>query len=243
MIIDVTFFPRDLAEIDIREKLVIVVDIFRATSTIISAINNGAKEIVPFIKTEEVDQEAMNYPADEVLKCGERRGLKFPGFDLGNSPLEYTRDKVFNKTLLFSSTNGSQVFFRVKSAREIRVGGFLNINKVVKRISQNKGDCLIACAGNYGKISLEDTVCAGMILARLKKKGNNLEMGDEARMSIILYQNYLDDFQSIIRDSSHGRYLSSLGKQDDMNYCLTVNKVNCLPLYYNKSIVKRIAEK
>ena len=243
MIFDVILFPQELAEFDIRQKLVVVVDIFRATSTIITAINNGAKEIVPFIKTEQVDKAASNYSAERVLKCGERKGYKVSDYDLGNSPEEYTQDIVNKKTLLFSSTNGSQVFLKVKSAGEVMVGGFLNIEKVVNKIYESKEDCIIACAGNYGNISLEDTVCAGMILAKLKEKEKITEINDEARTSMILYNYYMDDFHSLIRDSSHGRYLASIGKQKDMEYCLKVNKVNCLPVYNKKSIIKSTAEK
>lgn len=243
MIIDVVLFPQNLVEYDIRQRLVVVVDIFRATSTIITAIKNGAQEVVPFIKTEQVGEAAQNYPADRVLKCGERKGYKFSGFDLGNSPAEYSREAIHNKILLFSSTNGSRVFFKVRSAREIVVGGFVNINNVVERIAERKEDVVIACAGHYGQISLEDTVCAGMILAKLKEREEIAEISDEAGTSIILYQYYMDDFHSLVRDSSHGRYLSSIGKQDDMEYCLTVNKIDCLPVYNKKSIVKNAAEK
>jgi len=242
MRVDAILFPRDLSEYDLRSTQVVVVDIFRATSTIITAVHNGAKEVVPFKETDEVEEKALHYPADQVLKCGERNGYKFSGFDLGNSPLEYNRDCIYNKTILFSSTNGSQLFSKVKSARKVIIGGFLNVERVVNSIVQNKHDCLIACAGNYGKISIEDSVYTGMILALLKKNGVITEMNDEARVSLILYQYYQDDFQSIIRESSHGRHLSSIGKEDDMLYCLQVNTVDCLPEFDGLTILKSTVE-
>ncbi len=242
MRVDVILFPRDLSEYDLPGTLVVVVDIFRATSTIITAVHNGAKEVIPFKETEEVEEKALQYPADQALKCGERNGYKFSGFDLGNSPLEYNRDSIYNKTILFSSTNGSQLFSKVKSARKVIIGGFLNVQRVVSSIIQKKQDCLIACAGNYGKVSIEDSVCAGMILALLKKNGVITEMNDEARVSMILYQYYQDDFQSIIRESSHGIHLSSIGKEDDMVYCLEVNTVDCLPVFTGKTIINSAVE-
>ncbi|MFO7889309.1 MAG: 2-phosphosulfolactate phosphatase [bacterium] len=243
MRVDVILSPRYLSEYDLSHNLVVVVDVFRATSTIITAIHNGARQVVPFMKTEEVEKKAAEYPADEVLKCGERKGYKFSGFDLGNSPLKYTRDEIYKKTLLFTSTNGSQVFKKVTPAGKILIGGFLNVNNVVDSIVKNKVDCIIACAGNYGKISIEDSVCAGMILARLQENGKSIEMSDEAITSMILYQYFKDDFQSIIRESSHGRYLASIGKKEDMIYCLKTNTFNCLPVYNGTSIVNSTKEK
>ncbi len=243
MRVDVILFPRDLSEYDLSHKLVVVVDIFRASSTIITAINNGAEEVVPFLKTDEVKREALKYPANKVLKCGERKGYRFSGFDLGNSPFEYTRDKIDNKKLLFSSTNGSQLFSKINSARKVIIGGFLNVKKVLSCIVQNKLDCLIVCAGDNGNISIEDTVFSGMIFALLKKNVKDIEMSDEARTGMIVYQYYKDDLQTIIRESSHGRYLSSIGKVEDMIYCLTVNRFDCLPVYNGKSITKKTVEK
>jgi len=238
MRVDAILFPRDLSECDLSNTLAVVVDIFRATSTIITAIHNGAKEVVPFKETEEVEERALDYPAGQALKCGERNGYTYSGFDLGNSPLEYNRDLIYNKTILFSSTNGSQLFSKIQSARKVIIGGFLNIERVVNSIIQNKQDCLIACAGNYGNISIEDSVYAGMILAMIKKNGVIIEMNDEARVSMILYQYYQDDFQSIMRESSHGRHLSSIGKEEDMKFCLQVNTVDCLPVYNGQTIIK-----
>lgn len=238
MRVDVIFSPVCLSEYDFGNNVVVVVDIFRASSTIITALYNGARQVVPFSTTEEVTKEAVKYPADKVLKCGERKGYKCSGFDLGNSPREYTRKQVYNKTLLFTSTNGSQVFAKSTSARKILIGGFLNVETVVDCIVKNKMDCVIACAGNYGRISIEDTVCAGMILALLNKIDKNMEMSDAAVTSMIMFQYFKDDFQSIIRESSHGRYLASIGKKRDMRYCLKINTFNCLPIFKETSIIE-----
>lgn len=243
MRVDVIFSPVYLSEYDLGHNLVVVVDIFRASSTIITALYNGARQVVPFSTTEEVKKEVAKYPADEVLKCGERKGYKCIGFDLGNSPREYTRNKVYNKTLLFTSTNGSQVFTNINSARKILIGGFLNIDTVVQSMANCEMGCVIACAGNYGKISIEDTVCAGMILALLKRIDKNIEMTDEALTSLVLYRYFQHDLLSIIRESSHGRYLLSIGKEQDMKYCLKTDLFNSVPVYNGISIIKSIKEK
>lgn len=236
---DVSFIPEGLLQHEMKNRITVMIDVLRASTTIITAIKNHAKKIVPLPTPADVLKEAENYPASEILLCGERNSLKIPGFDLGNSPKEYSRNIVSGKTLLFTSTNGSQVFSKVKFAYKCLIAGFVNMDSVVDCILNNKRDCLIMCAGDKGRLSLEDLICAGMILNEIKKTAGEefVEMNDSAWAAYVMYEYCKEDVRSMIEMSNHGRFLLSLGRQDDILYCTSLNIIKDIPCFREQSII------
>lgn len=241
MKIDVALTPGTFRHGSGDGKSVIVVDVLRASTTIITALANGGEKIIPFATVEDVRESAKAYSRDRVLLCGERQSVRIPGFDLGNSPREYDDSVVQGKILLFTSTNGSQMLIKATGAAEVNIAGFVNIGSVVERLIQKKRDCVIACAGHEGGFSLEDGVCAGMIVSEAKqgRTGGSIRLSDEALAAAILYEHFANDLQGMIKKSFWGEYLTRIGLGDDLPLCASVNSYDLVPVLQNGVLVKK----
>ncbi|GAF76209.1 unnamed protein product, partial [marine sediment metagenome] len=165
--LETLFIPEEIKKIELAGKLVVIIDVLRASSTIITALANGCRGFIPILSPNQAKKKAQQFEKERVLLGGEREGTKIEGFDLGNSPREYKREAVKEKTIIFSTTNGIKTLEMVKSAYEIIIGSFLNLQAVCNYCTNYQGDILIICAGRDGKFSLEDTACAGMIINTL----------------------------------------------------------------------------
>ncbi|MGH7731494.1 MAG: 2-phosphosulfolactate phosphatase, partial [Candidatus Eiseniibacteriota bacterium] len=157
----------------------VIVDVLRATTTLTVALVNGARDVVPTATPEEAIRLKSARP--DVLACGERDGRIVPGFDLGNSPHEYTPDRVRDRTLAFASTNGSLAMLAASGARRRVLAAFVNLGAVADRV---RGERMVAivCAGRLGRFSLEDAACAGLLIARLEARGA-VASGPAARLT------------------------------------------------------------
>ena len=133
---------------------------------------------------------ATSLSSDNVLLCGEREGVIIEGFDLGNSPLEYTPEKVEGKTLIFSSTNGTRTIVRARAAKETIVAAFVNFQTVLDYLSESVDDLVILCAGKWLQFAMEDSVCGGMLIEKLLDRHENLQLNDGANTGRILYNHY-----------------------------------------------------
>src|SRR5690606_9016889 len=137
------------------------------TSTIVEALANGARSVFPVASIEAAVRLAQNMGRDEVLLCGERRGLPIDGFDLGNSPREYTPDRVAGRSLIMTTTNGTPALLATTTAQETLVASFLNLSAVVARLAESGAPATVVCAGRERRFSLDDAVCAGAIVRAL----------------------------------------------------------------------------
>jgi len=217
---------------------VVVVDVLRASTSIITALANGAREIIPAMTIAEAKRSAGKMKKNSVLLCGERGGYKISGFDMGNSPSDYTKDRVHGKSLVFSSTNGSVMLKKAaEKGGRVYVAGFVNMNAVVSLISSRNKDTLIACSGREGGFSLEDVVCAGMIADRVRNTGGDLECGDGALSASVLYRHFASDLAGMARTSLHGKYLDSIGMGKDIPDCTTLNRYDVVPEMKNRRII------
>jgi 2-phosphosulfolactate phosphatase len=165
--IEICFTAQELSSPLVYGKTIILLDIFRASSTIITALFNGANNIIPASSLKNALELKKKYP--QAILGGEDHGQMVKGFILGNSPLEYTTDIVKNKTVILSTTNGTKTFHLVKDGiKNLYIGSFLNAPAVAKEIIEEENDVLLACAGTQDEYSLEDTCCAGYFLHLLK---------------------------------------------------------------------------
>ena len=242
MKIDVAITPESFSDEDIEGKTVIVVDVLRASTTITAALARGADKVLPLATIDEVKKNAEQYPRAKVLLCGEREGKRIPGFDLGNSPYEYKDNIVRSKILLYTSTNGSKMMVKVKKARKVYIGAFVNISAVVKRLIIEKSDCLIACSGKDGRFSLEDTVCAGMIVNQIR--GNFpkefIQLSDEALAAGIIYEHFSNDLNRMVNQSIHGRYLTKLGMRRDLSFSVFLDLYDTVPVMENGALIRSV---
>jgi 2-phosphosulfolactate phosphatase len=162
---------------------------------------------------------------------GEREGIKIEGFDLGNSPREYKRKAVKDKTIIFSTTNGVKTLEMVKSAYRIIIGSFLNLQAVCNYCANYKGDILIICAGKEGRFSLEDAACAGMIINSLRDVFPVVCQEADANFTAqLLYEKFSNNILEILQKSQHGRYLESISLDEDLKFCSQLDLFHIVPI-------------
>ena len=211
---------------DDEERPAVVIDVLRASSTIVTALSNGAQEIIPTgsIKAARKKQEQIA----NSLVAGERNGVKIADFDLGNSPLAYKKEQVAGKRIILTTSNGTKCFNHLSNAQEVIIASLLNIEAVVDHLEGQK-EILLCCAGNYGDFALDDMLVAGKIIAELRKK-NDIELNDKSQAAEDLYLAHQSDLLGALRNSASGKNLKKLGYQKDINYIITQQK-NIIPSY------------
>jgi 2-phosphosulfolactate phosphatase len=231
MRIDVLLSPGDWAVKSPSAGRVVVIDVLRASTSIITALANGAEQILPAASREEALSMGRSLPAGRVLFCGERGGLIIEGFDLGNSPREYTAARVNGKILVFASTNGSRMIVEsMAAAKKVLVAGFVNAGAAANQLAASTEDVLLACSGRDGSFSMEDAVCAGMLVERVRREaGGSCELTDEARACVLMHRHYADDLAGMAAGSVHGRYLTGLGLGDDLPVCVSTDAYPTVP--------------
>lgn len=230
----------------LKDKNAVVIDILRAGSTMTVALSNGAREVIP---AENVTKAAkINRGSSNSMLCGERKCKIIVGFNLGNSPLEYTQEKVKGKTLIFSTTNGTLSIVKSRLAKNCVIGSFLNISKVVEYILSINQDFCFICAGKLNNFCIEDFVFAGALIKEiLKSKPDSIdiELNDPEYAALKLAELlvYKNDKLSpelvfdMFKVSEHGKFLISLGFEKDLEICSRINSQPLLPIFY-KDIIK-----
>ena len=234
MRINVLFSPVNADELYFTNKTVVVIDVLRASSTIITALMNGAKEIVPVATVEFAVKVSGGMFGGKTLIGGERNTKKIDGFAIGNSPFEYSREVVENKYIVYYSTNGSKAIVKAKFAEELIVCSFNNLSAVSKHLLTLNKDVEILCAGNDNLFSLEDSVCAGKLIKKIKKKNKNLEVSDSGSAALALFDRFGEDIFSLLRNSEHGQKLLENGFEKDVKYCSESNISTCIPVMDGK---------
>ncbi|MBP8976776.1 MAG: 2-phosphosulfolactate phosphatase [Bacteroidetes bacterium] len=233
MKIDVSFSIAPFDELQLRDKNIVVIDILRASTTTTVALAHGAREIIPVANIESAVKISGSLFGEVTLRGGERNGKIIEGFNLGNSPLEYTETMVKGKSIIYCTTNGSVAMAKSRYARRMVVGSFVNISTVVNFMKQVNEDFLIICAGRLngvGNFSLEDAVCAGMIVDKLEQEeGVTVELTDSSRAARALYKSFGRSILKMLKSTDHGMYLSEIGFENDLPVCAAVDSVPVLP--------------
>ena len=229
MKIEVFFSPAGIDELGMRGRNVIIIDVLRATTTICTALSNGAREVIPTSDIENATKISSNLSSDSRLLGGERQGKKIDGFDLGNSPAEYTPEKVRNKSIIFTTTNGAGAIHKCRYASTALVASFVNITAIVEAIVEVGGTWTILCSGRQGAFSIEDATCAGMIISKVKEV-TDVDTEDAALTALILYKNFKKSILGMMKKSDHGQYLISIGFLEDLKFCAEVDSVPVVPV-------------
>ncbi|SMB96541.1 2-phosphosulfolactate phosphatase [Desulfonispora thiosulfatigenes DSM 11270] len=211
----------------------IVIDVFRASNSIITALSNGASTIIPVSEIDVAFEIKKNNP--KFLLGGERKSLKIEGFNFGNSPLEYTKDKIQDKTIIFTTANGSRALNKVHLADKIFVASFANAKYIAEKVINYNKNISIVCAGTLGNTSLEDSLAAGKIIDEILKN-TNYELNDFAYLCLGSYRNNKNDLFNLVSNSANGKRLYELNKIEDIKYCIQEDTISLIPLYENKKI-------
>lgn len=209
----------------------IVVDVLRATTTIATAFNAGAEAVQAFEDLSVLDTASAQWPSDRRLRSGERGGQTVDGYDLGNSPLDYTPDVVGRKRIFMSTTNGTRALTCVRAVPALLTAAFINTSAVVRHVlDRNYQRVWIVNSGWQGAYALEDTACAGAIALGLQQASSDFKaINDETIAAMTLYLGWKDNLLGLLRSASHGQRLLRLGQDEDLVYCAQLDSINVVP--------------
>ena len=228
MKIDLIISADDIKKEKIFNKSVIVVDMLRATSVIVTALNNGCSKVIPVLTIEE----ALNIAGDNRKKYilgGERKALKIEGFNCSNSPLEYTKSLVRGKTLVITTSNGTKAITRSTGARNILIGALINADAVAKKIVELDNEVVIVNAGTLGQFSMDDFICSGYIIERVMKYAE-VDLSDIATTANYIYKNN-ENVMDFIQYARHYKRIMELNLEDDLEYCCKKDILDVVPEY------------
>ncbi len=239
MRVNVLFSPVIADELYYTAKTVIVIDVLRASTTIVTALQNGAKEIVPVATVEFGVKISGGMFGGQTLLGGERNTKKVEGFALGNSPLEYTREIVSGKTIILYTTNGSKAVVKAKFAENLYICSYLNLEAIAEQLVKLGNDFEILCAGKSNTFSLEDSVCAGRLIRRVMDKNNELILTDTARVTVSLDDSFGKDPLEMLKETEHGKLLLQNGFEEDLKYAAGLDTSDVIP-YFSTNVLKSL---
>jgi 2-phosphosulfolactate phosphatase len=239
--VDVLFGIQQLTPQDVQGRVVAVIDVLRASTTIAVALANGARAVIPFEGSEEAVMRSKQMERGAFLLAGERRMLKMEGFDLGNSPLEHTREAVEGKTVLLATTNGTKALLSVQGARDVVVASYVNLTGVstmLRAALRGGADITLVCAGQDRQFALEDAACAGRYVSAICKRLAQIDVNDAALAASLIDRKYGDNLMRLFNTAAHGRALAAAGFEGDLAACAAVDSYPVIPIYQDRLITK-----
>lgn len=216
-----------------KDSIVVIIDVLRATSAICTAFANGAAEIIPVAEI----AEAKEYKSKGFLVAAERDGYVLDFADFGNSPFNFTADRVKGKTIVYSTTNGTALINLASSAYMIVIGSFLNLNELTRWLLLQNKDILLFCAGWKNRFNLEDTVCAGAFAASLLKSGMYGTICDSTLAALDLWALASPDLFGYIEKAAQRSRLRDKNLDDCIQYCLTPDLAPVIPVMKNGKLM------
>ncbi len=233
MLVDVAIMPSEALRVE--DQAVAVIDVLRATTSVITAMANGCRAIMPVSTMEEARKKKQLMP--EALLAGERDGLMSEGFDLGNSPLEYRATRVRGNSIIMTTTNGTRAFERVRQADSVFTAAFINANAAARTLYRRRRDVTIVCAGHNGGFSFEDALCAGMITEQIRLQSSRVELTDKASWAVKALDGAglaggrpdRSTLMKLMSGTVHGRYLHTIGAKSDITWAARLNHYRIIP--------------
>jgi 2-phosphosulfolactate phosphatase len=227
--LEVCYSPAVFKRFENPEAIVVVVDVLRASSAICTAIANGAKNIIPVAEIEE----ARKYKQKGYLVAAERDGYVLDFADFGNSPFNFTRERVDGKTIVYSTTNGTRIINLASSAYLTVIGSFLNISALTKWLAGQGRDVILFCAGWKDKFNLEDTICAGAIAERLLSGKSFMTICDSVHAAVDLWSLAKPNPLEYIEKAAQRSRLRDKGLDDCIEYCMKADITDKIPVIKN----------
>lgn len=225
----------------LQEATVVVIDAVRATTSIVEALANGARGIFPTASIEEAVKLAASLGRDDTLLCGERKGVKIEGFDLGNSPSEYTAEVVSGKRLVMSTTNGTGAFVAAQEAPRLLACAFTNLSAVATALAQDEeaDHLVVLCAGRQGRFALEDALCAGHLLRRVLDQGGPEADLNDAGWAALTLAGALEPTADFLLDTAAGRALKEIDLAGDLGVCGELDRHEVVPEMRDQALTVR----
>lgn len=231
MHVDVVLTAERLAPDSVEGASVLVIDVLRASTTIVSALTHGCRALIPVADADEARRRARAYSGQAPLLAGERRGETIGGFDLGNSPLEVAGPHIRGRTVLLTTSNGTRALLAARRAAAIGVAGFVNLSAAAAWATRLGLPIALACAGERGAVSLEDEVCAGLLATRLAESDPACPLTPAAREAARVAEPYGKDLGRLRQDSPWARHLIRTGRSGDVDACLSLDTATLVPVY------------
>ena len=218
---------------DNNDCIVVVIDVFRATSAICAAFESGVDSLIPVATLEE----AIEYKQKGFKVGAERNAEIVEGFDFGNSPLTFKDGKFKNESLVLTTTNGTKALEMAKTANKVVIGAFTNLTALCDYVEQEDKDVLLLCAGWKDRFNLEDTLFAGAVAQKISQNLRFSNLSDSTIAAINIYDSAKDDLFGFLGESSHRKRLSRLNMEEDIIYCLTKDKSDIVPVLEGNVLV------
>ncbi|MFA8450707.1 MAG: 2-phosphosulfolactate phosphatase [Bacteroidales bacterium] len=216
-----------------KDKVVVVIDVLRATSVMLTALNNGVKRIFPYSDIDEARCFFSNLKEKDKLLCGERAAERPYGFDLGNSPLDYKKAVVQNKLMVMTTSNGTRAIQNSEGARKLYIGAYLNLEALVEvLLNSNSSEIILLCSGTQNRFSLDDALCAGAIIRRLQNKVK-CNVDDLGSFIVSSLPEKDEDVIHQMSECMHYNLLKSKSLDKDLVYCFSVDKIQLVPEFKN----------
>ena len=226
--------PQLLDLYEVNDAIVVIIDVFRATSTMATALYNGASKIIP-VDSAELCIEMGKQTGG--ITAGERDGKIIPGLSYGNSPSEYPRSFIENKTLVITTTNGTKLLHMAlkQGAKEVITGSFPNLTKVVNFLKEQNANVILGCSGWKNRFNIEDTLFAGAVIEAIKDQFTI--HCDSSFMAHQLYNMHKNDMPNYIKTLTHWHRLAAYGLEEDMQYCVSMDVAPSLPIFKNGALI------
>ncbi len=239
MKIDVYFTPLGLNAGDLSGRGVVVVDVLRATTSIVTALANGARAVVPAATSEEAVRLTANLEKNGYVLAGERKSLKIEGFALGNSPREMTAEAVGGKTIYISTTNGTPALVAVQGGEPVLVAAAVNFSAVAERaraVFEERGDLVIVCAGREKQFALEDGYVAGRLVKAVRKGRRKIALNDAATVVLDLPSRFAN-WAAALGASEAARELRAADLGEDVAFSAKADRFSVVPSIVDRRIV------
>ncbi|MBI4537663.1 MAG: 2-phosphosulfolactate phosphatase [candidate division NC10 bacterium] len=228
MNLDVLFLPAELAARQRPQRVAAVVDVIRATTTIVTAFEHGCGSIRPVAGVDEARQARAVSPA--AILAGEQGGKRLPGFDMGNSPREFMAGRAAGRDVILNTSNGTKALRAIGAGRRVAIAAFLNRTAVADWLVRQATDALILCSGYEGIFSLEDAVCAGGVADRAAAQDPALVLGDGALACRLLWGRYRSDLPGLLPNTGWGKHIVAIGLGADLEICARLDVTDAVPV-------------
>ena len=238
MKINVHYTTQQFDELYFTGKTSVVIDVLRATTVIVTALKNGAREVIPVGTVDFAMKVSGNAFGGQTILGGERNTKKVEGFNLGNSPLEYKPEVVSGKSIILYTTNGSKAIVKAKFSENLYICCFNNLPAIAEQLLKLNKDVEIICGGSNGNFNMEDAVCAGNLISELQKVDKTVEIADSGRASLVLYKSFGKSIAKMLKQSEHGKLLIENGFSADIKECAQFGTTDMIPYYLSGAIKK-----
>lgn len=239
MNVELYLTPAPFVEANLENKVVVVIDVLRSSTSICAALMAGAKGVIPTDGPGEAGELRSKLGGENTVLAGERDGIRIDNFELGNSPSEFTKESVDGKFVIMTTTNGTAMFKKTAKSSAVLAGGLVNASKIAEKMAASEKDMIIACSGREGNFSIEDTLCGGLLIDLLSSKYKvEHKLNDAAMIAFQLYQKNVSNLRETIEKGEHAQFLTSLGYQQDVSMATLIDSMPVRPVLKDGRLIR-----